>query len=75
MSENAIISALGAAFCSALGLAVNFALIDYLHLSRMSVQTLTIGAIVALLIGQFAVLRSAIKTAARYAYAAAILIY
>ena len=39
-------------------------LIEYLHLSRMSVQSLIIGAVLALLIGQLAVLRSAIKTAA-----------
>jgi putative ABC transport system permease protein len=65
MAENAIIGTIGVALGIALGLAVNFALIDYLHLSRMSVQTLVIGAVLALLIGQLAVLRSAIKTAAR----------
>jgi putative ABC transport system permease protein len=65
MAENAIIGTFGVALGIALGLAVNFALIDYLHLSRMSMQTLIIGAVLALLIGQLAVLRSAIKTAAR----------
>jgi putative ABC transport system permease protein len=65
MTENAIICTLGVAFGIGLGLAVNFTLIDYLHLTRMSVQTLVIGAVLALLIGQLAVLRSALKTAAR----------
>jgi putative ABC transport system permease protein len=63
MAENAIICAFGAAFGIGLGLAVNLTLIDYLHLSRMSVQPLITGAVLALLIGQLAVLRSAIKTA------------
>jgi putative ABC transport system permease protein len=64
MTENALICGFGVVFGIGLGLAVNFVLIDYLHLPRMSVQPLVIGAVVALLIGQFAVLRSAIKTAA-----------
>jgi putative ABC transport system permease protein len=64
MTENAIICGFGVALGIGLGLAVNFVLIDYLHLSRMSVQPLITGAVVALLIGQLAVLRSAIKTAA-----------
>jgi putative ABC transport system permease protein len=64
MAENAIICGFGVTFGIGLGLAVNFALIDYLHLSRMSVQSLIIGALLALVIGQLAVLRSAIKTAA-----------
>ncbi len=65
MVENAIICGIGVAFGIGLGLAVNLALIDYLHLSRMSMQSLISGAVLALLIGQLAVLRSAIKTAAR----------
>jgi putative ABC transport system permease protein len=64
MAENAIICGFGVTFGIGLGLAVNFALIDYLNLSRMSVQSLITGAVLALLIGQLAVLRSAIKTAA-----------
>lgn len=64
LTENALICGIGVAFGIGLGLAVNFALIDYLHLSRMSVQSLIAGAVLALLIGQLAVLRSAIKTAA-----------
>ena len=63
MAENAIICGFGVTFGIGLGLAVNFALIDYLHLSRMSVQPLIFGAVLALLIGQLAVLQSAIKTA------------
>jgi putative ABC transport system permease protein len=65
MIENAIICAMGVALGIGLGLAVNFALIDYLHLSRMSVQSLIVGAVLALLIGQLAVLRSALKSADR----------
>ncbi len=64
MAENAIICGFGAALGIGLGLAVNFALIDYLHLSRMSVLSLIAGAVLAFLIGQLAVLRSAIKSAA-----------
>jgi putative ABC transport system permease protein len=64
MAENAIICGFGAALGVGLGLAVNFSLIQYLHLPRMSVQSLIVGAVLALLIGQLAVLRSAIKTAA-----------
>ena len=63
MAENAIICGFGAAFGVGLALAVNMTLIDYLHLSRMSVQPVLAGAVLALLIGQLAVLRSAIKTA------------
>jgi putative ABC transport system permease protein len=65
MAENAIICTFGAAFGIGLGLAVNLTLINYLHLSRMSVQPVIAGAVLALLIGQLAVLRSAIKTAGR----------
>jgi putative ABC transport system permease protein len=64
MAENAIICGVGVALGIGLGLAVNFALIDYLHLTRMSVQSLIGGAVLAWLIGQLAVLRSAVKTAA-----------
>ncbi len=64
MAENALICSIGVALGIGLGLAVNLALIDYLHISRMSVQSLIAGAVLALLIGQLAVLRSAIKTAA-----------
>ncbi|HTV78098.1 MAG TPA: ABC transporter permease [Steroidobacteraceae bacterium] len=64
LAENAIICAVGVAFGMGLGLAVNLALINYLHLTRMSMQPLIAGAVLALLIGQLAVLRSAIGTAA-----------
>lgn len=63
MIENAIICGMGVTLGIGLGLAVNFALIDYLHLSRMSVQSLIAGAVLALLIGQLAVVRSALKSA------------
>jgi putative ABC transport system permease protein len=64
MAENAIICGIGMTLGIGLGLAVNLALIEYLNLSRMSVQSLIGGALLAFLIGQLAVLRSAIKTAA-----------
>ncbi|HEV2703557.1 MAG TPA: FtsX-like permease family protein, partial [Steroidobacteraceae bacterium] len=65
MAENAIICGIGAALGIGLGLAVNITLIDYLHLSRMSIQPLIVGAVLAFLIGQLAVVRSAVKTAAK----------
>ena len=64
MIENGVICGLGVVLGIGLGLAVNLALIEYLNLSRMSVESLVGGALLAFLIGQLAVLRSAIKTAA-----------
>ena len=64
LAENAIIGMLGVALGVGLGLAVNLVLVDYLSVPRMTVQSLYVGAFLALIIGQMAVLRSAIKTAA-----------